>query len=164
LNSYKRIQKINDCISDCISTTVPKNSSNFPDVESAQQALVRFFSHLHEGKYELASALYGGEYDVMRDHNPDIDPDDLAALFRKACTVNGAQCLEVKNATFLAQPSPAEYQFTVLFSKDDGSIFVRGPCCGDDNPNHVAQTEFIYTVQSECTGKYHVIELPVFGP
>lgn len=157
--------EIKDCISDCVSSsTTPKDRLDSSDVESAQQALVAFFSNLHDGEYDRASALYGGEYDGMRDHNPDIDPDDHAALFQNACTVNGAQCLEIQNVTLLAQPSPAEYQFTVVFSKDDGSIFARGPCCGDDDHSSIEQTEFIYTVRLECTGKYFVMETPVYLP
>jgi hypothetical protein len=165
LEFIKISSEIKDCISDCVSSsTTPKDRLDSSDVEFAQQALVAFFSYLRDGDYERASALYGGEYDGMRDHNPDIDPDDHAALFQKACTVNGAQCLEIQNATLLAQPSPAEYQFTVVFSKDDSSIFARGPCCGDNDPSSIEQTEFIYTVRLECIGKYFVMETPVYLP
>ena len=123
-----------------------------------------FFSYLHDGEYERASDLYGGKYDGMRDHNPDIDPDDHAALFKNACTVNGAQCLEVRQSTLLERPSPAEFRLSVEFSNEDGSQFSLGLCCGDDDPNYVAQTEFIYTIQFECTGKYNVLETPVYVP
>lgn len=156
--------EIRDCISDCISSTIPKDCTEAPDVESAQQALVSFFSYLHDAEFEQASALYGGEYDVMQDQNPTIDPDDHASLFRNACTVNGTQCLEVRQSTLLDRPSPTEFRFSVEFSNEDGSHFSRGPCCGDDNPNNVDQTEFIYTVQFECTGKYYVLEAPVYLP
>ena len=126
--------------------------------------LISFFSLLHDGEYQRATTLYGGVYRGLQDLNPNVDPDDHASLFKNACTVNGAECLKVRQSKLLDQPSPAEFRFSVDFTNEDGSLFSREPCCGDDNPNHVAQTEFIYTVQSECTGKYHVIELPVFGP
>jgi len=105
--------EIEDCIS---SSTAPKESLESSDIESARQALIAFFSNLHEGDYESASALYGGGYEGMQAHNPSIDPDDHAALFRNACTTNGAQCLEVRQATFSAQPSAAEVQFIVEFA------------------------------------------------
>jgi hypothetical protein len=157
--------KIQICISECVSSsTTLTESSDRPDMEAAQQALISFFSYLHEGKYDLASTLYGGEYDVMRDNNPNIDPDDHPALFKNTCTINGFQCLEVRKSTLLDHPSPAEFRFNVEFSNEDGSLFSRGSCCGDDNPNNVEQTEFIYTVRFECTGKYHVLEMPVYVP
>ena len=123
-----------------------------------------FFELLHAGEYGRASTYYGGEYEGMRDHNPGIAPDDYAALFQNACTVNGAQCLKVRRVTFLEQPSPAEFRFVVQFANEDGSLFWRGPCCGDDRPEMQRQDEFIYTVRIECTGRYLVMELPVYLP
>jgi hypothetical protein len=157
--------EIKDCISDCVSSsTTPEDRSDAPDVESAQQALVAFFSYLHEGEYEKASALYGGGYEIMRNHNPSIDPDDLVALFKNACTVNGAQCLEVHQSALLDRSSPAEFRFLVEFSNEDGAIFTLGTCCGSEGPSSIEQTEFIYTVRFECTGKYFVIDTPVYLP
>ena len=60
------------------------------DIEAAQQALISFFTYLHDGGYENAAALYGGTYSGLQDLNPGIAPDDHAALFKNACTVNGA--------------------------------------------------------------------------
>ena len=111
-----------------------------------------------------AADLYGGSYDVMQDHNPDFDPDDHAALLRNACTINGAQCLEIRGATLKGQPSPTEYQFGVEFSNDDGSLFTPGPCFGDKNSDRPHQKEFIYTVRLECTGKYLTLEMPIYLP
>lgn len=156
--------KIGERLSDCVSATAPEDDSNVPDLESAQQTLILFFSLLNDGEYEQAANLYGGMYDSLQDLNPKVNPNDHAALFKNACTVNGAQCLEVRQATLLDQPSPAEFRFVVEFSNEDGSLYSRGPCCGDDNANNSAQTEFIYTVRLACTGNYQVLELPVFGP
>lgn len=141
-----------------------ENDKFLPDVETAHQVLISFFSHLHAGDYKQASALYGGIYHSLQDLNPRIDPDDHTALFINACTVNGAQCLEVLQATLIDQPSPAEFRFIVQFSNEDGSLYSRSPCCGEDSSNNIAQTEFIYTVRLACTGNYQVLELPVFGP
>jgi hypothetical protein len=157
--------EIRDYISDCISSsTFPSKISDEFRIETAKDVLMTFFKLLHEGKYSRAENYYGGDYEVMWDLNPSIAPDDHTALFRNACTVNGAQCLEIRKITFQNQPSPAEFRFFVEFSNEDGSLYSRDPCCGDDDPNHVDQTEFIYTVRLECTGNYKVLELPVFGP
>jgi hypothetical protein len=151
-------------LSDCVSATAPEDDSNVPDLESAQQALMAFFSYLHDGEYERAAAFYGGMYDSLQDLNPTVDPNDPAALFKNACTVNGAQCLEVRQSTLLDQLSPEDFRFSVEFSNDDGSLYSRGPCCGDDNADKDTQTEFIYTIRFDCTENYKVLELPVFGP
>ena len=152
---------IDNCIS---SSTVPVETPQESRIETAKEVLSTFFTLLHDGEYGRAAVYYGGEYEVMRDHNPGIAPDDYAALFQKACTVNGAQCLKVRRVTFLEQPSPAEFRFVVQFANEDGSLFWRGPCCGDDRPEMQRQDEFIYTVRIECTGRYLVMELPVYLP
>jgi len=150
-------------LSDCVSATAPEDDSNVPDLESAQQTLISFFSLLKDGEYKRAAALYGGMYVSLQDLNPSVDPNDHAALFKNACTVNGAQCLKVRQSTLLDQPSPADFRFSVEFSNEDGSLYSRGPCCGDNDSNNSGQTEFIYTVRFTCTGDYQVLELPVFG-
>lgn len=152
---------IQDCISSLNKT---EETPRAVDAESAQQALTAFFSYLHAGEYEQAVDLYGGSYAIMQDHNPDIDPEDRAALLRNACKVNGAQCLEVRRATLRAGDSPAELQFAVEFANHDGSLFTTGPCCGEEVIKGEHQKEFIYTVRMECTGKYKVYDMPVYLP
>ena len=144
-------------------STVTKGRLGTANFENAQKTLIVFFSYLHDGEYELASTLYGGEYKGIRDHNPHIDPNDLAALLQNACTVNGAQCLEVRQATFVAQPTAREFQFSVEFFNDDGSVFSLGPCCGD-NEIFDPVKEFTYTVRLKPSGKYIVLDTPVYIP
>jgi hypothetical protein len=156
---------IQDDISGCDSPSTPSGDrSDGPDVDAAQKDLNSFFAHLHAGEYEQAAAFCGGVYRVLQDLNPNIDPDDPAALFKNACTINGADCLTVRQSELVDQPSTVEFQFSVEFSNEDGSLFSRGPCCGDENPDHVAQTAFIYTVQYGCAGQYQVVEPSVLGP
>ena len=152
---------LKNCISSSIATS---DSLKPPDIESAQQALIGFFFYLHAGEYGRAAELFGGEYDIMRQHNPGIDPDDHAELFRNACAINGFQCLEILQVTLLDEPSTAEFQFAVQFVNEDGSLFTQGPCCGDEGINTYPQDEFLYTVRLECTGKYLVMEMPVYVP
>ena len=151
-------------LSNCISATVLEDDLDIADFESAQQTLISFFSYLHDGEYKRAAALYGGMYHSLQDLNPKVDPNDHAALFKNDCTVNSAQCLEVRQSTLLDQPSPADFRFSVEFSNEDRALFSRGPCCGDDSLNNDAQTAFIYTVRLACTGNYQVLDLPVFRP
>ena len=152
-------------ITGCISSYyISHESSIEKDVQSAREALIKFFSDLHAGEYERAVYIYGGEYSIMIDHNPELDPEDHAGLLRNACTINGAQCLEVRRATFLDQPSPTEFRFAVEFSNDDGSLFTLGPCCEDSFSEGSHQTEFIYTSGLECTNEYRVMEPPVYLP
>lgn len=161
LEDLQTSQALEGCISAPI---VARKSSNSPDIESAQKALIGFFYHLHAGDYGRAVELYGGEYDLMRQHNPGIDPDDYASLFRNACTINGAQCLEILQVEFLGKPSNAEFQFAVQFENDDGSLFTLGPCCGDEDINAGPKDKFLYTVRLECTGRYLVMGMPVYVP
>jgi hypothetical protein len=99
-------------------------------LDAARTTLASFFSLLNAGEYEPAAELYAGDYDVLRDNNPLIGPDDHAGLLRNACEMNGYQCLKLLRIVSQSQSSPTEFQFTVEFSNADGTAFVRGQCCG----------------------------------
>jgi len=96
----------------------------------AHDILVQFFDHLHAGHYEEAVGLYGGDYQLIIDQNPETDPADHATLMKYACMYNGYQCLKIKLAGIEYKSSPDEYVFGVQFQNEDGSVFVLGPCCG----------------------------------
>ncbi|UCF62343.1 MAG: hypothetical protein JSV37_06505 [Anaerolineaceae bacterium] len=134
------------------------------ETELAVRALAAFFSHLHAGEYDQAVGLYGGTFDIMIDHNPEINPDDHATLFRNACTVNGAQCLEIKSVILDEQASPTEFKFAVEFKNEDGSLFELGPCCGATETEQPPQSVFIYTVAKSATDDYVVLEMPIYIP
>jgi hypothetical protein len=134
------------------------------ETQHALRALAAFFSHLHATEYEQAVALYGGSYDVMIDHNPEIDPDDRAALFRNACRINGAQCLETGRVILEGRLSPTEFQFAVEFKNEDGSPFELGPCCGATETDQPPQSVFVYTVVKSTADDYVVLEMPVYAP
>jgi hypothetical protein len=134
------------------------------ETQLALQALTAFFAHLHAGEYEHATGLYGGTYDVMIDHNPEIDPDDRADLFRNACTINGAQCLEIKSVVLDEQPSLSEFKFAVEFKNEDGALFELGPCCGATETEQPPQSVFVYTVVKSATDDYVVMEMPIYIP
>jgi hypothetical protein len=135
------------------------------DQDLALQSLVDFFGHLSAGRYQKASQLYGGPYELLIHYNPALDPQDHAALLRDACTVNGFQCLQVRTARLhRTAASGAEFQFRVEFSTPDGGLFVRGPCCGASETDMPPQSDFLYTVTMSKDGEYRVQDLPVYVP
>lgn len=135
------------------------------DVELARQTLIRFFEHLNSGDYLSASEMYGGPYEVLTGYNPDLDPQDRAALFRNACTINGFQCLQVRSAR-LQEPmvDTGQYRFVVEFSTAAGEQFVLGPCCGATETEVAPRSEFLFTVVQAGEGAYRVQDLPVYAP
>jgi hypothetical protein len=104
-----------------------------------------------------AAALYGGNYQVLEGYNPDLDPNDRAALFQNACQINGFVCnLAVKNYVSESQPSETEFVFVIEFQTEDGELFSLGPCCGADPTESLPMTQFEYHVQN-VNGKYVMI-------
>jgi hypothetical protein len=134
------------------------------DAQIAQLALVSFLEDLHDGKYEQAAQLYGGSYDTMLDHNPGIDPANHPALIQNACTINGAQCLEVKSAILDREVSASEYSYQVEFLNSDGTQFVLSPCCGGNETDSPTQASFIFTVIKDEDGNFLVMDMPPYMP
>ena len=133
-------------------------------LEKARKALTAFFELLNQREYEEAAALYGGDYQGLRDSNPLLDPQDHVALLTNGCEINGLQCLQVKRIVDENVVSSAEYHFTVEFINQDGSLFVRGPCCGENATDFPPESQFAFTVIRNCAGKFLVRELPVYVP
>ena len=133
-------------------------------MENARHALLNFFELLLQREYEKAAALYGGEYQGLRDNNPLVDPLDYPALLANGCEINGLQCLQLQRIVDEKAVSPAEYHFTVEFVNPDGSLFVRGPCCGGNATDFPPESQFAYTVIRNCAGEFLVLELPVYVP
>jgi hypothetical protein len=131
--------------------------------DRARKTLVAFFDLLNQGQYAEADELYGGDYEVLIYYNPALDPGDHAALWRNACTINGAQCLPVRVAT-LKEQSGDEYIFTVEFNNTDGTLFVLGPCCGATENEMPPVSEFEYRVQKAADERFVVLDPPVYVP
>jgi len=134
------------------------------DAELARQTLVGFFADLHAGRYAQAAEAYAGTYEIMIDHNPSLDPADHAALFRNACTINGAQCMEVRSAALMASTAAQEFRFEVEFQLEDGSVFVQGPCCGGSETDFPPVSAFTYTVSKGEDGRFRILDMPVYMP
>ncbi len=139
----------------------PSNSGRDPKL--AEQALVEFFSYLHSRQYDRAEALYGGEYQILSDYNPQIDPNNHVALLQAGCQINGFQCLPIRSVE-LKEQSGDKVVFSVEFNHPDGSLFVLGPCCGADETEMPPVSQFEYHVQKTPGGKFLVLDLPVYVP
>jgi hypothetical protein len=133
-------------------------------VAQARLTLTTFFELLSESRYAEAVQLYSGEYYPLWSQNPMENPKDFPALLKNACESNGYQCLLVRDVVRGTRLSGGRFEFLVEFSNRDGSLFVRGPCCGASEKDMPSQSQFIYSVMLSCDGKYSVTELPVYVP
>ena len=145
------------------STSLP-TTETLTDDQFALHVLVDFLENLHTGKYDEAARLYGGTYEIMIDHNPSINPNEHSALLQNACTINGAQCLEVKSAGLDKKVSNTEFVFKVEFLNADGTPFVLGPCCGGNETDFPPQSVFYFSVVKVDKDKFIVMDMPPSAP
>ncbi len=151
-------------LSSCVSQShLPTATQDISDEEMALQALLDFLDHLHAGEYADAVGLYGGSYAVLMDQNPDLDPDDHAALLRNACTINGMQCLSAGKVELEEKLAGERYVFRVELQNADGTSFEPGPCCGDERGGS-SPSVFIFTVQKNDQGGFWVMDFPPYLP
>ncbi len=132
--------------------------------DAARDALRGFFAALHDRRYTDAVSLYGGPWHTMRDHNPSLPPNDFPALMRNACETNGASCLLPRTITLEQAISETEFRFLVEFQYDDGSVFIRGPCCGASPSDDPPQSLFPYLVVKDSQGYFLVTDMPPYTP
>ena len=143
--------------------TQPAPTSLPSTAGEAQDALVDFLTLLHAGKYTQAVPLYGGDYEALKVFNPEIDPNDPAALWRWSCDHQLLQCLEIRSVTFDQLVEDA-YIFQVEFNNPDGSLFVLGPCCGATETEMPPVSQFQFTVIRNADGRLVVINTPPYVP
>jgi hypothetical protein len=144
----------------------PESTQPSPNAEENQVALEtlsQFFEFLHDGQYEQAAELYSGSYEMLLDANPNLDPEDHAALLKNGCEINGLQCLRLYEAVLQEQSVPNEFHFLVEFENDDGTRFVRGPCCGATETEMPSEWQFPFIVK-RIDGQFLVMDLPVYVP
>ncbi len=146
--------------------------ADLSDEQLGLHSLVDFLSYLNQGDYEKAAQLYGGSYDTMLEQNPGLDPADHRALLENACTVNGAQCLQI-NSAGPASAGPYgtdstgrvdEFEYQVEFIDITGSLFVLGPCCGGSATDFPPQSAFYFTVIKTSAGRFLVLDMPPYLP
>lgn len=134
------------------------------DLQNAEQALLDFLEELNAGNYKAAAELYGGGYEIMIEHNPDLDPNNHAALIQNACTINGAQCLKVESVALDHKAAVNGYNFLVEFQNEDGTLFVLGPCCGGNETDTPPRSSFTFTVVKDDKGQFLVMDMPPYRP
>lgn len=134
------------------------------DEEFAKAAVTVFFTQLQAGDYSLASALYGGSYDVLLDFNPRVAPTDYETLWRNGCSINGLNCLEPRTVTLVEQPSADTFVFDVEFSTREGELFIMGPCCGVTETEQPPVSSFPIRAARGEDGRFRVIDLPPYRP
>ena len=125
--------------------------------------LLNFLTLLHTKNYVEAVPIYGGEYEALQVFNPQIDPEDHVALWAWACDNQLLQCLEVRSATFKELRGDT-YIFQVEFNNPDGSLFVRGPCCGATETEMPSVSQFEFRVSRDSDQKFVVLDIPPYVP
>lgn len=148
-------------------TVLPKDTpapTSLPSsANEAYEVLIDFLTLLHTKNYVDAVPLYGGEYEALQVFNPQIDPEDHVALWEWACDHRLLQCLEVRSVKF-DYSSGDSYIFQVEFSRPDGSLFVRGPCCGADETEMPPVSQFEFMVSRTAEGRFVVMNTPPYVP
>jgi len=131
---------------------------------AAQESLRTFLTLLAEGNYGEASRLYGGPVDAMQAWFPDQDPQDVAGLLGRACGNHLLQCLPIRSIQPARAAVPGEIAFDLEFSLPDGTLFVRGPCCGATSAEMPDESSFTFRVRPEADGSYPILDLPPYVP
>ena len=126
--------------------------------------MLRYFVALHQGDYAAAAALYGGSYETQATWNPDLPATDLLGLWQRACEQNGLQCLAVREVVSEEQVSPNVLTFTLHFRNPDGSLFVLGPCCGENGTSMPPVSEFECDLARTSSGDFKAMCLPPYVP
>jgi hypothetical protein len=134
------------------------------DTQAARQALTRFFEALNLADYTAAAGLYGGSYETLATMNPDIPTGERARLWEQGCEFNGFQCLRVKEIVLSERVGETTFHFIVHFENADGTLFVQGPCCGEDETGMPPVSEFPYEVQRNAEGLFQVMDMPPYVP
>lgn len=152
-------------VSACAAVPADREFMTTPDSESsaAQLTMLQYFDYLNSGNFGQGAALYGGPQEEMQVNNPEVDPDDLAALLESACRFQ-LRCLPVKDVVGSEEVSPGEFVFQVEFEGPDGETFVLGPCCGASEEIMPPMSVFEVRVRRTAAGDFEVLDLPVYVP
>jgi hypothetical protein len=143
-----------------LSTPVPAGA----DAAAAEETLSSFLSMLAGGDYAPGAELYAGALDPMQAWNPEIDAQDVAGLIGYGCESHLLQCLPVRSIVLEGTGPGGEMVFDVEFSLPDGTLFVRGPCCGATSTEMPDQSVFVFRVQPLADGGFVVMDLPPYVP
>ena len=129
---------------------VPPLSPEDQAWHEANKALAQFLGLLHEGTYEAAGGLYGGDLYQLRDWNPAVDANDAATLWKDGCELNGLLCMQVDSITPVSHADGA-WTFSVVFRKDDGTLYYKN-----------GHSDFPFVVRAGNDGLYLVETMPPY--
>jgi len=151
------------CAPQPITTSQLTPTSPASATSEGQQVLIKYFDLLNSQQYAQADGLYGGDYEQLKVFSADVDPSDHVKLWSNACELAGLRCLKVRTATLLDQATNT-YHFQVEFNNPDGSLFVLGPCCGENETEMPPISQFEITVVKNAEGNFLVTNLPPYVP
>lgn len=118
-----------------VSSIVPLADTMQPDERNARDSLAQFINLLSTGQYANAAAFYGGDYQILRDYNPDITGDPIsnpsvqdqaavqAQLLERGCTVNGFLCLPQRRIVGATRSDTNTFIVEVELNNRDGSQY-----------------------------------------
>jgi hypothetical protein len=147
----------------CCVLTACSTSNGSADVAQAEIALVDYFQYLAEENYQAAVELYGGDYHSLQTMNPLIPSEDHESLLAAGCTLNGFQCLPVRQVLSSRQNFTTEFVFTLTFETPEGEILKDAACCGENGGEGLQDLVFEVHV-NKIDGRYSVKELPPYRP
>jgi hypothetical protein len=140
------------------------NTPGSTDEQSAQKVLLNFLENMHSGRFQEAVKSYGGSYQALIENNTNISSNDYAKLLEAACRINGFQCLEVQTTKLEKGISATEFSFRVEFLNENGTLFIRGPCCGGNATDFPPESSFMFRVTKDKEGNFRVMDLPPYVP
>ncbi len=143
---------------------IPLPTATLDNSQLARQALIGFFEALNRGDYAAAERLFGDDYEILTSMNPDISASEHVALWKQGCQFNGFQCLKIKEIVSAEQVNENTFRFVVHFQNADGTLFIQGPCCGEDPTSVPPVSEFKYEVRRNDKGMFQVMDMPPYVP
>lgn len=127
--------------------------------ELARAAVRTYFLMLSSGNYQSALRYHGAGFEVLKGWNPGVT--DQRVLLEKGCTMNGLQCLQVKEIDNGKRLAPGEYEFKVQFMNENGSTFMSPVIEGEATGDEGDRSDFTYHARNTGQG-YVVEELPPY--
>lgn len=117
----------------------------------ANASLTQFLGLLHERAYAAAGGRYGGDLSQLRAWNPEVGQNDVVALWKNGCEINGLQCLRVASVVPMSHDGDDTFNFSVTFTTNEGTLFaVHG------------QSDFPFVVRAGSDGLYLVETIPPY--
>lgn len=154
------VRTITEFAADLIAQVSFQQSANPAVLASAHGATSDFLTALFTGDYILGAKLYGGDTSILSDWNPDIQ-NDLPAWLERGCTQNGLNCLPARSLTYRGPDAEGALQFLVEYNNKDGTLFQRGPCCGEETGP--ITTSFLMRARQQGD-MWQVLDLPPYIP